>query len=155
MFIEIERKFLVDKLPDCAKQNSRKESIQQGYIILEADRELRIRRKGDNFFLTEKKGSGLCREETEIAVNEEVFNFFWPMTKGMQVKKVRYTFMFDTYQFELDVYEGSLEPLLTLEVEFSSQQEAEAFVPPSFASLDVTNDHRYKNASLAKKSHNE
>lgn len=150
MTLEIERKFLVHTFPESCVTHATKADIQQGYLTLEENRELRIRRKDKQYFLTEKKGSGLCREEAEISVDEKLFNFLWPMTVGMQVEKIRYTFMLNTYQLELDVYGGALSPLTTLEVEFESVEQATAFIAPDFVSLDVTNDKCYKNSYLAK-----
>jgi len=152
MALEIERKFLVHTFPESSLIHAIKADIQQGYLILEGNRELRVRRKGSQYFLTEKKGSGLCREENEISINEKLFKFLWPMTVGMQVEKVRYTFMMNAYQFELDVYGGDLLPLMTLEVEFESIEQATTFIAPDFVSLDVTHDTYYKNSSLAKQS---
>jgi adenylate cyclase len=148
--LEIERKFLVNELPFSTLAKAIKVEIQQGYLTLESNRELRIRRMAEKFYLTEKKGSGLCREESEIFINEEVFYFLWPMTDGMQLEKSRFTFILDGYRMELDVYKGSLKPLMILEVEFESKAESAAFTPPNFAVSDVTEDKRYKNACLAK-----
>lgn len=150
MAIEIERKFLVEELPVTELQNAIVDEIQQGYLIREADREVRIRRKGELFFLTEKKGAGLSRDEHDILINEHIFNALWPMTKGMQLEKARSTFMLDGYQLELDVYHGTLQPLMVLETEFASEEEAFAWSPPAFAGVEVTGDKRYKNAQLAK-----
>ncbi|ASJ76361.1 CYTH domain-containing protein [Granulosicoccus antarcticus] len=150
MAIEIERKFLVEELPVIELQNAVLEEIQQGYLIREADREVRIRRKGELFFLTEKKGAGLSREEHEISINEQMFDALWPLSKGMRLEKARSTFMLDGYQLELDVYHGELKPLMVLETEFTSEEEALAWSPPEFAGLEVTGDKRYKNAQLAK-----
>ena len=50
---------------------------------------------------------------------------------------------------EVDVYEGGLAGLLTTEVEFSSLEEAEAFVPPVWFGKDVSEEKAYKNTSLS------
>lgn len=149
MAIEIERKFLVKELPVTELQNAVVEVIQQGYLIREADREVRIRSKGVHFYLTEKKGSGLIREEHEVLVNEHIFKALWPMTDGMQLKKTRSTFMLDGHELELDVYQGALQPLMILETEFTSEEQALAWSPPWFAGFEVTGEARYKNAQLA------
>ncbi len=150
MAIEIERKFLVEELPVTELQHATLEEIQQGYLIREPDREVRIRRKGELFFLTEKKGAGLSRDEQEIVINEQIFDALWPMTGGMQLEKARSTFMLDGHQLELDVYHGALKPLTILETEFPTEEQALAWSPPWFAGSEVTGDIRYKNAQLAK-----
>ena len=150
MAIEIERKFLVEKLPVTELQHAILEEIQQGYLIWESEREVRIRRKGELFWLAEKKGIGLIRDEHEILINKQMFAALWPVTGGMQLEKARSTFMLDGYQLELDVYHGALKPLMVLEAEFSTEEQALAWSPPWFAGSELTGDRRYKNAQLAK-----
>lgn len=149
MAIEIERKFLLKELPVNEMKNALVEEIQQGYLVREPEREVRVRRKGELFYLTEKKGSGLSREEHEILINETIFNALWPLTHGMQLVKSRSTFTLDGKQLELDVYHDTLQPLMVLEIEFDSEEEALAWSPPWFAGPEVTGDKRYKNAQLA------
>ena len=149
MAIEIERKFLVKQLPEAELKQALVEQIQQGYLIRESAREVRIRRKGDLFFLTEKKGSGLRREEHEILITEAMFDALWPLTRGMQLAKARSTFTLDGHQLELDIYQGDLEPLMVLETEFETEEQAHAWSPPWFAGPEVTGDKRYKNVQLA------
>ena len=50
---------------------------------------------------------------------------------------------------ELDVYEGPCSGLQTVEVEFSSESQADEFVPPVWFGREVTGDARYTNAGLA------
>ncbi|MGQ7846458.1 CYTH domain-containing protein [Granulosicoccus sp. 3-233] len=149
MAIEIERKFLVTRRPEAELQQALVEQIQQGYLIREAEREVRIRRKGDLFYLTEKKGSGMSRDEHEILITEQMFDALWPLTRGMQLAKARSTFILDEHRLELDIYQGELEPLMILETEFTSEEQALAWSPPWFAGPEVTGDKRYKNAQLA------
>ena len=52
-------------------------------------------------------------------------------------------------QQELDVYHGARQPLMTLETEFATEEQALAWSPPWFASSEVTGDTRYKNAQMA------
>jgi len=50
---------------------------------------------------------------------------------------------------ELDVYEGVRAGLRVVEVEFSSESQARAFMPPPWFGQEVTQDVRYTNAELA------
>ena len=50
---------------------------------------------------------------------------------------------------ELDVFEGELAPLILAEVEFPSEEEANAFVPPEWFGKDVTFSGDYHNSALA------
>ena len=62
--MEIERKFLVKKLPE--KLGDAHE-ISQGYISL--DPEVRIRHKDNKFFLTAKSDDFLSRDEQELEIS--------------------------------------------------------------------------------------
>ena len=85
---EIERKFLITQMPEMALQSST--CIRQGYISKSRDSvEIRLRRKGDAFFMTFKRGQGLVRDEAEIRIDEANFNHLWPLTQGRQVEKQR------------------------------------------------------------------
>lgn len=150
MTIEIERKFLVTTLPESELGSSLREEVQQGYLIVEAGREVRVRRKGQSYFFTEKKGNGLKRVENETLITERIFNALWPLTEAKRLEKTRYSFMSDGVKLELDVYSGELEPLLILEAEFITEEQAQAWSPPWFAGQEVTGDKAYKNAQLAK-----
>ena len=49
----------------------------------------------------------------------------------------------------MDIYHLGLEGLRTVEVEFTTEEEARAFIRPSWFGEDVTNDKSYKNKMLA------
>jgi CYTH domain-containing protein len=63
---EIEKKYQLHSLPP-PELLRRAVSIEQGYIVAD-DGELRIRKKGDAFYLTVKGAGGLEREEWEIEI---------------------------------------------------------------------------------------
>lgn len=87
---EIERKFLVTKLPQNLERY-RSTKIVQGYLaICEDGTEVRIRKKDDNYFQTIKNGSGLERKEVEIEISQQQFEDLWSMTEGRRVEKIRY-----------------------------------------------------------------
>lgn len=64
---EIERKFLLDQLSAELEQSPSTE-IEQGYLTIGKGAEVRVRRCGENFGLTLKRGAGEEREETEVDV---------------------------------------------------------------------------------------
>nr|WP_320015891.1 CYTH domain-containing protein [uncultured Desulfobacter sp.] len=146
---EIERKFLLPKMPEIDLQSTT--CIRQGYISQSRDSvEIRLRRKGDTFFMTFKRGQGLVRDEAEIRIDEADFNHLWPLTQGRQVEKQRSQAILENgLTAEIDEFSGALAGLLLCEVEFDDQAQAIAFVPPQWFGADVTEDGRYKNKSLA------
>ncbi|HWI74350.1 MAG TPA: CYTH domain-containing protein [Baekduia sp.] len=146
---EIERKLLVDEPPPLGDWASKR--LEQGYIAVTADAEVRIRRAdGDDGRLTVKSSPGLSRVEEELALEPGAFERLWPLTEGRRLVKVRHT-REDApgVVFELDVYEGTLAGLVVLEVEFAGEDAARAWTPPPWAGREVTGEKAYANQSLA------
>jgi adenylate cyclase len=144
--MEIERKFLVERLPDDLGGRARR--IDQGYLALD-DRsgvEVRLRRHGDELSLTVKGAGGLARVEEELFLDEATFESLWPLTEGRRVQKTRHEL---PGGIEVDVYDGDLAGLVVAEVEFDSEEESAAFEPPEWFGDEVTDDARYKNRCLA------
>jgi adenylate cyclase len=147
--VEIERKFVLDSLPaDIAGADG--EQIDQGYLSSppDADVEVRVRRRGDGYWLTFKTRGDLVREEIEIPIGRDVFERLWPLSAGRRITKRRIVRTLDDATVEIDVYGGELAGLVTAEVEFSSSDEALAFEPPPWLGRDVTDDLRYRNQLL-------
>ncbi len=144
--IEIERKFLVTTLPNDLKDEV---CIQQGYLAYEDNLEIRLRRAGDMRLLTVKEGSGLSRQETEIAISSDQFDQLWPATEGRRLEKFRSQIQIGAHKVEVDRYIGDLAPLMVAEVEFISIEESERFEKSSFMGREVTGIDAYKNLFLA------
>ncbi|HUA05733.1 MAG TPA: CYTH domain-containing protein [Solirubrobacteraceae bacterium] len=145
--LEIERKFLVDRLPDRLDDNPSAE-IEQGYLAITDEVEVRVRRYGDQAFLTVKSGGDEMRVEEEIEIDPRRFDALWPLTDNRRIEKRRYRIPAGTLTIELDVYHGRLSGLLVAEVEFDSPEAAAGFAPPGWFGREVTDDSRYKNKRL-------
>ncbi len=147
---EIERKFCVRKMPDLTACKG--VEISQGYLSVgENGTEIRLRRKGEKFYQTVKQGKGVQRTEVEVELSRAQFDNLWPLTEGRRVEKMRYEIVEGIWTIELDVYRGHLKGLVVTEVEFETVEESSCFVPPPWFGRDVTDDDRYKNATLAYK----
>jgi CYTH domain-containing protein len=144
--VEIERKFLVKHPP--SMDGVPHSQLRQGYIAT-GTTEVRLRDTDGCFTLTCKRGDGLVRREEEITIDAEQFNALWTLTEGQRIEKTRYRIPEGTLLIELDVYHGSLEPLIVAEVEFDSQEASLTFCPPSYFGTEVTEDKAYKNKNLA------
>lgn len=150
---EIERKFTITILPENLDQYPHR-NLKQGYVLVGQDGNLRIRQEsteGGNsiYYQTIKKGSGLIRDEIEFTITPEHFNELWKITEGRTIEKTRYEIpVGDNLFADLDIY-ASVPGLKTVEVEFNSIAEAEQFDIPPWFGLEVTNDKRYSNSSLA------
>jgi len=145
--MEIERKFLVKQVP-ISHHMCNKMKLLQGYISL--DPALRLRSSGDKYIFTFKSGQGLSREEFESVLTKEQFDNLWVLVSGNNIEKDRYNIPLENDLIaELDIYHGRLAGFATVEVEFSSIDQANAFNPPDWFGEDVTDDIRYSNSSLS------
>jgi adenylate cyclase len=145
--MEVERKFLVPEPPQL--EGAVADEIEQGYLAVGAEGEVRLRRRGDQLLLTAKRGSGISREEAEVEVDRDAFDELWPLTEGRRLHKRRHVIPHGALKIEVDVYEEDLDGLVVAEVEFDSEEEARRFEPPDWIGDDVTGDERYLNETLA------
>ena len=144
---EIERKFLLKKLPDeitCFRE----QPILQGYLAVQQNREIRLRRMGNRCFLTVKTGNDVIREELEISISRKKFNILWEGIGDQFLEKTRRYYRWKRHILEIDRYGGHLSGLITGEVEFPDEKKARDFVPPLFFREEITFDPRYKNRRL-------
>jgi CYTH domain-containing protein len=69
--MEIEKKFLLRRLPTGISKGTK---ILQGYLSV-GDPEVRVRAKGEKFYLTRKGGEGFVREEEECEISKKFSRF--------------------------------------------------------------------------------
>lgn len=145
---EIERKFLLQRLPDGLYEFPHEE-IAQGYLAIEPGIQVRLRKKGSIRSLAFKRGSKSAREEREIRLSAEQFDALWPATEGRRLTKTRYDVPYKQWIIEVDIYRGRLDGLIVAEVEFEDEKSCRQFVPPNWLGDDVTGKSRYSNVLLA------
>ena len=146
---EIERKFLIKNLPFDIKKLEHHD-ILQGYLQSN-NGEMRIRSVDNNkFFITRKFGQGWKREEFEKEITMEEFFELLGNIDGNLIKKQRYYYPLENGKTaEIDCYYGKLKSLKTVEVEFSSFEEAYAFQKPDWFGKEVTDILEFKNRNLS------
>lgn len=153
MSTEIERKFLLPEAP-ARLSESETDRIEQGYLAIEEEIEIRLRRAGEERLLTAKRGHGEVREEIEIALDREQFDALWPLTESRRLAKTRHLIPIDDgLTAEVDVFEGELEGLVIGEIEFDSEELSRDFEPPAWIGVEVTGDDRYAGQTLARHGH--
>jgi CYTH domain-containing protein len=148
---EIERKFLLDGLPEFALPHSIAE-IEQGYLPGERLVE-RLRRitTGDTEELlrTMKEGSGMTRLEIEEPVSPELFAGLWPLTQGRRIRKRRHKVTEGDLTWEIDEFLDR--ELVLAEVELESP--SDEVTPPEWLRprivREVTDEPEYSNDRLA------
>ena len=148
MGAEIERKFLCTPSAELLGEAT---EIWQGYLTIGPDSETRLRRAGERFLLTTKRGKGLVRGEWEVELTQAQFDEMWPGTDGLRLTKRRYDIALDGVRGEciVDVYSGRLAGLTVAEVEFTSTEAADAFQPPDWFGAEITGVAQFANQRLA------
>lgn len=142
---EIERKFLVRKLPADLDQYRRTE-IAQGYLALDPQGvEVRLRKANKSYCLTVKKREANGRDEHNVTLSKTQWNELWPLTKGRRLSKIRFDVPCENRIVELDIFLGLNNGLILAEVEFPSPESASAFQPPLWLGEEVTGIALYSN----------
>ncbi len=146
--MEIERKYLIHRLPeDYASYPV--QQIEQGYLCTRPV--VRIRRQGEEYYLTYKSDGLMVREEYNLPLTQEAYLHLREKADGRLITKKRYRIpLQNNLTIELDVFEGALAPLMLAEVEFDSEEAANAFCPPDWFGEDVTFSGAYHNSSLSR-----
>lgn len=130
--------------------------IEQFYLSDTAT-PLRLRRYNqDRFELTKKipvSQSDLSRqEEINIPLEAEEFSELRRLAKR-GLRKLRYYLPLpDGLRAELDIYEGPLAGLMSVEVEFPDEASRQRFQPPEWFGRDITQEEWATNSYLAGKS---
>jgi adenylate cyclase len=147
---EIERKFLVKRLP-VEILHSRHFEIAQGYLANErGGKHVRLRKKAKTASLTFKAGGASSREEREIRLGAKQFATLWPATAGRRLHKTRYEVPWKNLTIEIDIYHGRNHGLIVAEVEFPNQASRRKFKPPGWFGREITGEKRYSNVRLAR-----
>jgi CHAD domain-containing protein/CYTH domain-containing protein len=104
---EIERKFLLRRLPSLEHLPAEVVSIEQGWLGGTSARE-RLRALSDGaqtrYYRTLKLGCGIERTEHEEEIPAEIFARLWPETEGCRVRKRRYRVRDGALIFEIDEF---------------------------------------------------
>ena len=146
--MEIEKKYLLKELPDLSCCEYHK--IEQAYLC--TGPVVRVRREDENYYMT-YKGSGLMsREEYNLPLTAESYEHLKQKADGNIISKTRYLIPLEKDQLvaEVDVFEEPFAPLVMAEVEFESEEQANAFEAPEWFGEEVTFDGRYHNSYMSK-----
>lgn len=147
--MEIERKYLINKMPDHLMGYECKQ-IEQGYLC--TNPVVRIRRANDDYILTYKGSGLLVREEYNLPLTEEAYLHLKDKVDGILIEKKRYLIPYiNQLTIELDIFEGKLTGLILAEVEFETEEDANSFTPPDWFDEDVTYSQNYHNSTLSQK----
>lgn len=148
---EIERKFIVNKLPKLSTLDwLETQNIYQVYLAI-GDEQIRareiIRSNGNNFILTVKRGHGLSRKEIETSISEPTY---YQLQKSVfELGKTRHIISINGIKTYIDVFHQH--NLIIAEIEFPNEYDAQQFEPPIWFNKEVTGEPKYENQYLWKK----
>lgn len=154
---EIERKWKLPAVPEWIRKAPYTKVlcvfVEQAYLVAEPELEIRLRRWGDRYSMTKKRGNGLVREEKEVPIGKDLFCNTVGLLEGRVVKKHRFIAQVGACRLEIDDYQDDLAGLVILEVEFETEEEAQQFVLPSNCGFEeaeeVTGRPEFSNKNLA------
>ena len=159
--VERDLRYLLNELPPCLARNDPHAQITDNYITNTRMRLRRSRWPATNEWtlkLTQKHAPAppdFSRTLiTSIYLNEheyEVFSVF----EGNELRKNRYPYEHAGRRYSVDVFLGPLWGLILAETDFETDEEMQAFAPPSFAAAEVTYDERFTGARLVEASYDE
>lgn len=147
--MEIERKFLLGKLPAHIEALPAT-FIEQGYLNTDKERTTRVRVTSDGeAFLTVKGATrGISRVEVETPIDPVKARAMLSLCEASIVSKWRRKVEHEGHVWEVDVFAGENEGLIVAEIELSSEDEA--FAVPSWVGAEVTRERGYGNSKLAR-----
>jgi len=95
-------------------------------------------------------------EQTEhtIRLSEQEFSSL-KKVPGKTVRKIRYAYSSDGQLAEIDVFQDDLAGLVLADFEFKSRKKKEAFRPPDFCLVDVTQDDTIAGGMLCGKKYSD
>lgn len=169
--MEIEKKFLLAKDFDIStlegavpEEKIKAIEIEQSYLryakkkvdeagnVIQKQENERIRRYGDQYFRTVKKGEGAARLEREWEISKEEYDKELANIVGHTIRKVRYRIEDENYpEIIIDKYHDF--PLTVAEVEFYDLKQYEQFQGVDWLTPyvleDVTEKDEYGNGYIA------
>ena len=146
--MEIEKKYLLKELPEF--ETCKYHKIEQAYLC--TDPVVRVRRQDDTYYMTYKGRGMLIREEYNLPLNKDAYEHLKAKADGNVIGKTRYLVPLQGTNLtaEVDVFDEPFAPLIMAEVEFESEEQANAFTAPEWFGEEVTFDGRYHNSYMSR-----
>lgn len=150
---EIERKFLIKKLPSLKQKE--KTSYERYYLFDKNGIELRVQRKGDKYELERKIHiSAVERTKEKIEVSEEEFNLLKSLAICTIILRDSYA-LSSNPELTVKIYHGKYEGLARAEVKFDTVEQLEASQLPDWFGREITSTPLARDSQLLKLSEQE
>ncbi|MCH4191905.1 MAG: adenylate cyclase [Butyrivibrio sp.] len=166
--MEIEKKFTVSRLSE-KLENYPFHIIEQGYLNVHPA--IRVRKEDDQYYMTYKGHGTVAHEEYNLALDEASYRHLLEKADGSVIRKKRYLIPLnaDAYtaeyleknpelaeqisagqiKIELDIFEAPFAGKTVAEVEFPTEEAAEAYHQADWFKAEVTGEKEYSNAYMS------
>lgn len=146
--LEIERKFLMEGFPTGLELLS-EVYIEQGYVSFSPEVRIRkavVRDSGkEEYYLTIKGDGDLARREIETEISREFYEDTANFLGGNVVKKDYKKYKLGQWELEVSFVDAGTDwEFFYGEIEFPTEEEANAFEIPAFFGNEITYDSYYK-----------
>ncbi|MCO6510265.1 MAG: hypothetical protein J5I65_05675 [Aridibacter famidurans] len=147
----IKRRFVIEALPEPLQPSDDHLQIFENYVPGTRLRLRSVRRPLNDdrrwfFEQRESTGPGVT-SVNRLHLDRTEYDAMRPL-RGREIRKNRYEFRHEGAVLEIDVFLGDLWGLNLAAVRFAALADAEAFEPPSFCLLEVTDDPTFEGSSL-------
>ena len=138
---EYERKFLLKQLPEGLTESKH---IQQGYLMFDGNKHLRIR-------VINHKKAVLTYKTVNSAIDRDEYEYEIPLEHGIELmlstniklQKKRYSFASGKNHVDIDIYPDGT---AVVEIEY----ESELLNLPDYCGEEITGSRKYSNIEIAK-----
>lgn len=140
---EIERTYLLKELPKDLDKFPFKEMLDIYIPTTEEHPRLRIRKSGNKTEITKKMpidSNDLSRHFENTIPLEAGEYVELSLLPGKRVRKLRYLYEENGYKFEIDVFQDELKGLVEADIEFENTDQRDAFRPPEWCLVEVTQE---------------
>lgn len=153
--LELEKTYLLTKLPPGLKKCKYTEIIDIYIPAFKAHPQIRIRKKGEKAELTKKvpvNNDASRQTEHTIPLSEDEFEAISAIP-GKKVRKLRYYYPVGDKIAEIDIFQDGLSGLVLADFEFSDFDSKDNFKAPDFCLVEITQEEFIGGGRLAGKSY--
>ena len=144
---EIERKFLVNKLPNISQLEATE--YERYFLFIDENSEIRIQRKGDNYELERKvTRSSLKAEKQKLKISQREYDIL-KQSCEKNISRISYTIS-NSPKISIKIYSGDFKWLSRVKIEFQSESEALDFVPDKWFWKEITHSPLWRDSTLVK-----
>lgn len=156
--LEIESTYLAKSIPEGLHKCKKKEVFDVYFPKEERHPSTRIRKNGNKYEITKKKrvdeNDASIQEEATLKLTKDEFDTL-KVIDGKKVIKERYYYKYNDKTAEIDIFQGDLEGLVLVDIEFETSEEKNAFIMPDFCLADVSQEEFVGGGMLAGKSYSD